>query len=248
MIKLTIALIAIFNISCQSRSFYYDSVAMEGTIKRGSLIKYEPKKVIEKNDIVVFDYYDKRLNKTFSTVLRVVGVPGDEVLFKNGELLVNGNSFGFPDTYQLSYVVKVKNTFDWNLLNDYSSRLYGGENIRLFFLNYSEYKNIENKKIVDSIVRVKGDSAFIEKQIVWNEAFNYFNGFYYGPLKIPAENVVIDDEIKKLLPISNKFNVGDYLKEKLFFVVGDNLHWCYDSRDIGLIPESLIKGVIYKVN
>ncbi len=243
-LKSIIIIFCFFIISCQVKTFQYNRNDMGGTIKAGSVLKYRDKKNIEKDDIIVFEYFDKRLDSKRLQALRVVGVPGDIVSFIGGELFINDSIYKLPETSQLSYFVKIKKIQDWGILDKYSWRITGRPEFRMFFLDHKEYESIQNNATVDSIFRVRVDSNGVDKNIVTNNSFSHFNGFYYGPLKIPSLHYAIDTEIKKLIPITDKFSIGEPLSEKLYFVVGDNLHWCYDSRDIGLIPESLIKGVV----
>jgi signal peptidase I len=87
--------------------FLYQPVKVEGTSMQPQLDDQERIFVnkfiyrfedIHRGDVVVF-YYPKDTSKSF--IKRVVGVPGDTILIKNGQVILNGQKM--EESYVLSY-------------------------------------------------------------------------------------------------------------------------------------------------
>jgi hypothetical protein len=242
--KLPVLLLMLITFSsCKNTRINFRRGDMENTILIGSTVKLVKSSNVKVNDIVAFDYYDYRVSSNKTGILRVVGTNGDKILFRDGNVFENDSLFQFPSTSKKSYYIKVKDSNGWEELTKYSSRPYS-DVIRMFFLTKDDYLNVKKINVVDTVTLVTVDSLYIEKQIVSNNHFKSFNSFYFGPLFIPKIGDLITEDILKLFPQSTTLKIGDRLREKVFFLAGDNLHWCHDSRHIGLILQTSITGIV----
>lgn len=104
-----------------------DGESMYSTLDDGDILlleKYDTK--YERFDIVVFDLNGERLIK------RVIGLPGDEVEYKNNTLYINGTEvdeiYGYGITQDFKYTKKVDNCYfvvGDNRNNSLDSRYFG---------------------------------------------------------------------------------------------------------------------------
>lgn len=104
-----------------------DGESMYSTLDDGDILlleKYDTK--YERFDIVVFDLNGERLIK------RVIGLPGDEVEYKNNTLYINGTKvdeiYGYGITQDFKYTKKVDNCYfvvGDNRNNSLDSRYFG---------------------------------------------------------------------------------------------------------------------------
>lgn len=104
-----------------------DGESMYSTLDDGNILlleKYDTK--YERFDIVVFDLNGERLIK------RVIGLPGDEVEYKNNTLYINGTkvdeTYGYGITQDFKYTKKADNCYfvvGDNRNNSLDSRYFG---------------------------------------------------------------------------------------------------------------------------
>jgi signal peptidase I len=122
--------------------------------------------------------------------------------------------------------------------NRYIAFLTPGE-----FAKVASWKNIND---INRIINSPGESA---KGIVKYKSTDDWNPDQFGPLYIPSprEKIKINSAniglfnclIPDLLPDSTVTII-----EKLYFLMGDNRSNAFDSRFIGLVPESSVIGCV----
>lgn len=233
-----------FLISCKShQKINYRNVDMENTIPFGSEVSISRATKIDQNKLVAF----KMPNSTEVKILRVLGMPGDEIEIVKGEIYINRNIYYKPILSKQIYTVYLKNTNLFGYLKKYKSRPYS-DHYSMFSLSENEYREIQGMKIVDSIYLLGADSNYVQKGVIKNKYSKYVNNFYFGPITVPYLNTLIDEDILSIIPVflSNS-KKGNKITEEYFFCIGDNYPEAKDSRFIGLIPFSSIIGIVDKI-
>lgn len=232
--------------SCSYETLVYNRNDMEATIPKSAKIQFQNKSKINRNDIVIFEYHDKTVNDEMTNALRVVGLPGDTIVILNSQIYINGKLVNTPKERKLGYKFRINNLKEWRLLDKYSFRKIENEYDRIYFLTDNELNEIKKLGITDSIALYGSDSSFVSKNVVSNSSFKYFNVSYFGPLVVPKKGAEITEDIVNISPLCVDNKIGQKLNEDVFFVLGDNFHWSYDSRIFGILPRSKIRGVAYK--
>ena len=189
--------------------FAHHTMPIIGTKAYSELIQIPYKRLpgfekIERNDVVVFNYpmeadapYNRPIDKRENYIKRAVGIPGDEVVVKDGRLIVNGNETFSSSELQTSYIVYaepyglsadilVENRFDVDMEN--TSPEQG-----IYTLHITK----EEADKVRSWSNVKEVKEFIFTTDLYNEnavAFPFYNWderkWTYdnlGPIKVPAK-------------------------------------------------------------
>ncbi len=117
---------------------------------------------IKNNDIVVFNWpadtlynmyketkirYDKPIDKKTNYVKRCVGIPGDSLQIKNGDVYINGKKLILPERAkpQFFYTVETKQPIDQALLNTYQITEYS------FF--YTIQSKLWDNKVVQKFLK-----------------------------------------------------------------------------------------------
>ena len=187
---------------------YIDGIKLPYT----RIFSSEPKR----NDIVVFNYpadsVHTAIDRKDPYVKRLVAVAGDEIEFRNGELLINGKPerrMGDAEV-QHAYVVTTKQPLD--ISNLY--KVYGflpvmeGEN-KYYFSGLTdkiatEMKSLSEVESVERVIEKKGEktirfypksngepSSKIDYSNTIFPASKDWNPDWYGPLRIPKKGDVI---------------------------------------------------------
>lgn len=261
---LVIALILIFLFdACKERLYRTGSVAMEKTLMRGETVPIFITDTFNRNDIVVFNiyFYDllsppDGITGTYKKhwerwLSRFVAGSGDTVLIKDGDLYVNNKLALLPEKAQMDYQITSDTPID-ELLNDdqdfpgHGIHKEGNHFVYTSSLTKSEAYNYRHKPGVTEVKKLfTGDSDFS------NTAKQFANSKWtvdnYGPLYIPSpgETITIDSANYQLYQhIPDVYKGRFTVKEKLYFVMGDNRHKANDSRYIGLISHSKMRGIV----
>jgi signal peptidase I len=237
------------------------SGAMENTIMVGETFTMTPADEFKNNDIVVFRIWtipvfamatqDSTKYRWEDWFKRVVAQSGDVLEIRDGDLYLNDKLVPLPATAKIEYEILAKGALSFPDKNedDYAAIGLRGDAYEYRVLGTASeiegYKNpniVSIKKRVYSIHTGEVMPARASADLRWTTD-------YYGPLRIPSpgETIIIDDgnyALYKNLPDVQK---GKYtIKEKLYFVMGDNRHQTMDSRYIGFISHSNMKGIVKK--
>ena len=116
------------------------------------------------------------------------------------------------------------------------------------FLSMDQAHDYESRKPAIISVRRANPSHFNDNDTAYAKGSKagIWSIDNYGPLTIPApgETIQIDaDNFKVYKNIPEAKPGSAVLKEKLYFVMGDNRYGAEDSRFIGLIPHSKMYGI-----
>jgi signal peptidase I len=238
---------------------------MSETIKQGERFYVSKTKSFKHNDLVVFHYYGNDYSSPVDyetgqwkqhweeRVFRLVAMSGDNIQIRNDTVILNGKTLPFPEGARLSYRISARSDISALLPEEeYLPDVYNSLNrdtitcSSLITQQYAEslQKNEEVYSVVRNFPSYEGvaDSAFAR-----NGETDKWNPVNYGPLYIPkpGETIVITDINRKLYRSITDTADGPFVvKEKLYFVLGDNRHAAQDSRYIGFISHSNIFGVV----
>jgi signal peptidase I len=156
---------------------------------------------IKNNDIVVFNWprdtlfhmylpadrrYSKPIDKKTNYVKRCVGIPGDSLQIKNGDVYINGKQLILPERAkpQYCYDLKFKSTIDAELMQQYDINEYN----RVFSIDRSLW---ENNLVKDYLIKEKAKVVELSKDSTSATIIGAIDQEIYEKLKLRlSENFI----------------------------------------------------------
>ena len=249
-------------LSCKQRFYRAPSGSMEETIKAGEMFTVTLTDKFERNDIVAFNYYGPDYTSGDGEtgevklhwekrIYRLIAYSGDSVEIKEGEVFVNSRHIEMLPTTKLYYEVYAKGAveeFDEQGFYAGSIKKSGDTTIYQVYLSLEQAYEYQNRK--PFIIRVKRtipDWNIPDTTYARASKNGQWTSDNYGPFKIPSpgDNIFIDRDNYKFYHNIPDIKMGmNVMKEKLYFLLGDNRYGAEDCRFTGLIANSKMYGVV----
>lgn len=248
------------------------STSMYATLHPGDLVgvaKWPLWTGFERGDIVVFRdplQDDRAMARRQLLVKRIVGLPGDVVELRDGELFVNNVAMAPAPLETRSWLVRLERGADAHaVLEDLGlpteTSPTDGEELELP-LNESMAKALRDRPGVRSVERMRSASGHPGHIFPYSPYYKW-NSDDYGPIIVPrkGDEVRVDmrtlplyDRIitryehndlevaKRTLNINGEDAKAYVIQQDYYFVLGDSRHYSADSRYWGFVPADHVTG------
>jgi signal peptidase I len=241
-----LCLIIMLAAGCTGQTYRVTTDSMSNTFNTGQILEPKKKTSLDKGDIVFFRPGKNPKKQEEIWLLRVIASSGDILEIKDGNVFVNGSLVELPENARLLYNIALTSPLNVKDFRENTVKQIG-EGKYIGYLTKSEYSKITKLQNITSIERIIKSHGELSKGIVRNNSNENWNEDQFGPITIPypGDKIRINqinkelyrDIISGLIPDSTVL-----IKEKLYFLMGDNRSNAVDSRYIGLIKESDVIG------
>lgn len=224
---------------------------------------------IKQGDVFVFNSMWK---KDFILVKRCVGLPGDTLSIRQGEVFTNSKLFYAPKTIKNNYTFRIKDKkllykiIDSLPIVGYINYDYKKQNLASAVFSKQEFEFLKNRNCIDSIT--KNLDTYNPQNKLIKIPTSQWTLDNMGPIIIPKKGMIIELNSKNFMlyeKVMNWIEKGSvtekegnyYIKEKkatkyifkqdYYFMMGDNRKETSDSRYWGFLPATNIIGKVQSI-
>ena len=207
---------------------------------------------------------DKRENY----IKRCIGIPGDVIEMKNGQVHVNGEPQRHFSGIQYNYLVRTNGTsinpraLDRLNISEADRTVFSSEQY-MFPLTQENAEALKNMPIITLVERLEEDPGEWDPMVFPHNKNYPWNIDNFGPITIPARGETVEltldnlplyqriigvYENNKLEVVDNSIMINDTaasrytFKMDYYWMMGDNRHNSADSRMWGFVPEDHVVG------
>ncbi|HEX2630902.1 MAG TPA: S26 family signal peptidase [Chitinophagaceae bacterium] len=261
-----VAMIALSACDGRGRTTYANGDSMANTIKDGQVFRISFTEQFNRNDIASFDIFIEDYRKEPDQnglykkteqgwVFRIAAMSGDQLQIKEGDVYVNDTLQRLPpkalEEYDIISTVPIDEFIEEMEKDPYAIKLERRGDTFFYrkTLTAAEVEDFRGRK--PAIVSVKKYLLPFETSynpgIIQLTSDAKWTADNFGPLRIPkpGETIVVDSSNFRLYQYIPGIAMGNHVvKEPLYFLLGDNRHNSMDSRLIGFISHSKMKGIV----
>ena len=217
-------------------------------------------KNFNKNQIVLINLKFLFKNSKKKILGRCIGLPGEKIRIENGYIENEKNTLNFNyvvNQLETNLTDSLFKTFNINIIEK-------NKNFWIVSMNKFEMELLENIDNINIIKNLIPNSVY-DKTLFPSDSNFKWNRDNYGPLIVPKKGMNIDlnssnislykkvievYEKNKIIIINSKIIINDKVcssytfKNNYFWIMSDDRHNFFDSRNFGFVPSQNIENKI----
>ncbi len=189
---------------------------------------------VQNGHVVVFNYPAEEAPVDMKThyIKRCIGVGGDTIQVKDGQVFINNKTFENPPRMQFAYFIKSKKKFNERIIEYHSLDQYfspseyqpasDADNVYLIHTTPDKAAALEKLDIIESVTRQSIPQGERNARVYPNHPDFSWNEDNFGPLVLPEEGMTIEVNKDNLIlygPVIERYEWNEDVKiegDKLF--------------------------------